>query len=110
MSRSIHLTILGGGPAGLAAGYFARKEGIPFTLFEANHRLGGNAVTYRHGEFLFDSGAHRFHDKDPEITQEIKTLLGAELRQIHVPSQICIKNRFVDFPLSPFNLLLNLGP
>jgi len=51
------------------------KGYIPF--LRPIHRLGGNAVTIDI-ETFFDSGAHRFHDKDPEITQEIKTLLGAE--------------------------------
>ena len=58
------LTVLGGGPAGLATGHFARKQGLPFTIFEASPRAGGNATTFQEGPFRFDSGAHRFHDRD----------------------------------------------
>lgn len=108
--RAPHFTILGGGPAGLAVGYYARKRNLRFTIFEAGDRVGGNAVTLRHKDFLFDSGAHRFHDKDPRITAEIKALLGEQLRQVERPSQIFHNGRFTDFPLSPFNLVLNLGP
>jgi protoporphyrinogen oxidase len=107
--NSIHITILGGGPAGLAAGYYAKKNGIPFTIYEASGRTGGNAITLEHGDFRFDSGAHRFHDKDREVTGEIKNLLGEDLKKISVPSTIFHNERFIDFPLSPLDLLIKLG-
>ena len=105
-----HVTILGGGPAGLAVAYFAQKNRLPFSLFEASDRLGGSSITLRRGEFLFDSGAHRFHDRDPEITAELRQLLGEDLREIFVPSQIYSRGRSFDFPLSPLNLILKMGP
>ena len=105
-----HLAILGGGPAGLAVGYYARKLGLPFTIYEATDRVGGNCVTLHHGDFAFDSCAHRFHDQEPQETAELQTLLGAELQRIDVPSLIYSEGRFVDFPLSPLNLLRTVGP
>lgn len=102
-------TILGAGAAGLSAGYFARKAGAAIDIFEAGATVGGSAVTYRHGDFLYDSGAHRWHDRDPEMTAEVLGLLGRQLKKIFVPSRILQRGRFVDFPLSPFNLLLALG-
>ena len=74
MKKTANITILGGGPAGLAVGYYARKNSLDFTIYEANNHIGGNCITFRHGDFLFDSGAHRLHDKDVEITEEIKSL------------------------------------
>ncbi|WP_397385230.1 NAD(P)-binding protein, partial [Prosthecobacter sp.] len=53
------LMILGGGPAGLAVGHFARKAGLEFQLLEASSRFGGNATTFVENGFRFDSGAHR---------------------------------------------------
>jgi len=105
-----HISILGGGAGGLSVGYYAKKAGRPFTIYEAAARPGGNCVTLRHGDFLFDSGAHRFHDKDPEVTRELKSLLGDDLRQIQVPSHIFYDGKYTDFPLSPLNLVLSLGP
>lgn len=35
------IAVIGGGPAGLAAAYFLRREGHGVTLFEANDKLGG---------------------------------------------------------------------
>jgi protoporphyrinogen oxidase len=104
------LTILGGGIAGLAAGYFAKRRKLPFEIHEAAERPGGNCVTLRHGEFAFDSGAHRLHDRQAEATGTLKSLLGSRLREISVPSQIYHRGRYVDFPLSPLNLMTSLGP
>ena len=35
------IAVIGGGPAGLAAAFFLRREGHAVTLFEANDKLGG---------------------------------------------------------------------
>ena len=109
MSKNRHITILGGGPAGLAAGYYAKKNGLSFTIVEARERIGGNAITLRHGDFLFDSGAHRFHDKDREITRELRDLIGEDFKKIEVPSKIYYGGKLIDFPLSPLDLLKKLG-
>jgi len=105
----MHITILGGGPAGLAAGYYAKKSRIPFTIYEAKPVLGGNCVTLKHGEFLFDSGAHRFHDKLEEITRELQELIGEDFKSISVPSKIYDAGRFIDFPLAPYDLVNKIG-
>lgn len=109
MSEKKEITILGGGLAGLAAGYYAKKEGLPFKIYEATGRIGGNSTTLRHGDFLFDSGAHRFHDEYKEITREIKDIVGDGFKKINVPSQVYYKGRLLDFPFIPFNLMKNLG-
>lgn len=103
------LYILGGGPAGLGAAWFAAQEGLPFQLYEGTAHLGGNCRTLRTEEFLYDTGAHRLHDKDPEITELIKTLLGKELLRVDAPSAILHNDRFVDFPLHLSGLLRSLS-
>ena len=105
-----HISILGGGPAGLAVGYYAKKSRLPFTVYEAKTSTGGNCITFRHKDFFFDSGAHRFHDKIEEITKELRGLLGEDLRKISVPSIIFHEGRAIHFPLSPLDLLKKLGP
>jgi protoporphyrinogen oxidase len=109
MTQPSHIAILGGGPAGLAVGYYARKRGLPFTVFEARDRVGGNCITHRHRDFRYDSGAHRLHDKEPEVTAEVQALLQADLRRINVPSLIYSEGKYIDFPLSPLNLAAALG-
>lgn len=109
MLSSNHITVLGGGPAGLATGYFAAKRGLPFAIFEAKPRPGGNAITIQHGEFRFDTGAHRFHDKDPEVTREIRQLLGDQLIEIDLPSHIYHGGKLIEFPISPRSLVRGMG-
>ncbi len=94
------IQILGGGPAGLAAGYYAKKRGLDFVLFESGSEVGGNCRTLRIGDFRFDTGAHRFHDKDPSVTCEVKKLLGSDLFHVDAPSEIFFEGQFYRFPLS----------
>jgi protoporphyrinogen oxidase len=109
-SQPRHVSILGGGPSGLFAGHYLKEHGVPFTVFEARDRIGGNCATYRHGDFYFDSGAHRLHDKDAGVTDAVAGLLGADLLRTTATSQILYNGRFVDFPLAPFSLAGHLGP
>jgi protoporphyrinogen oxidase len=101
-------TILGGGVAGLALACAARERDIPFTLYEASPRLGGNAATLRRGEFSFDAGAHRFHDRIAHATRKIQGFLGSDLHRVDAPSRIRSNGTFIDFPLSPLNLVSRL--
>ncbi len=82
MTHKRKFTVLGGGPAGLAVGFYGQSAGFTFRIDEAQNRVGGNCITLQHGEFRFDSGAHRFHHKDPQVTAEIRQLLGPDLRKI----------------------------
>ncbi len=41
-SRMYHTLIIGAGQAGLAAGYYLGRAGIPFLILEANERVGDN--------------------------------------------------------------------
>ncbi|MCU0917174.1 MAG: FAD-dependent oxidoreductase [Planctomycetes bacterium] len=107
--RGMHLSIWGGGLAGLAVGYHAGKQGIPFTVYEAAQHLGGNCRTLEQAGFRFDSGAHRLHHKKSAVTREVADLLGDALQEIHVPSRLYDEGQSIDFPLSPLNLLRSFG-
>ena len=104
------IDILGGGAAGLAAGYFARKNELSYRIYEASNVTGGNCRTYEYKGFKFDSGAHRFHDKDPEMTREVLSLMGDEIMEVSAPSYISHNKRLIHFPITPANLLINLNP
>lgn len=93
--------VLGGGIAGLSAAYFLKKNDIQVTVFEALSEPGGNCRTIRTDEFLYDTGAHRIHDKDSEITVQIKDLMGKHLMRVDAPSKIFDNGRLLSFPLEP---------
>jgi protoporphyrinogen oxidase len=104
------LTILGGGPAGLGTAFYAHRAGVPFVLFEGSSQLGGMCRTLRCGEHLYDTGAHRFHDRDPEITRDLVELLGDDLVRVEAPSAIWDRGRFIAFPPTPLNVIFAYGP
>ncbi len=104
-----HLTILGGGPAGLSVAHYAHRNGLPFVLFERASEFGGLCRTETCASHRFDTGAHRFHDQDSEITTDLKGLIGSELRSISKPSKVWLSGRFADFPPTPANLVLSGG-
>ena len=102
------IQILGGGPAGLTAGYYAKEHGLDFALFEAGTQVGGNCRTLQVEDFRFDTGAHRFHDKDPEVTSVVKKLLGDALFRVDAPSEIFFEGQFFRFPLTLSDLVEKL--
>ena len=109
--ETTNLHILGGGPAGLTTGYYAKKHSLNFTIFEAGEHAGGNCRTLKikgadcrfrvsqNEDFRFDTGAHRFHDKDPQVTEEVRNLLGDDLLRVEAPSEIFFEGKFYRFPL-----------
>ena len=79
MDQKSYLNILGGGPAGLSVGHYAKKKKVPFRIFEGSGQIGGNCRTITDGDFKYDTGAHRFHDKNEEVTSEKKQLTHISL-------------------------------
>ena len=104
-----HLAILGGGPAGLGVAFYAHRAGLPFDLYEGSTELGGMCRTLRSGGHLYDRGAHRFHDRDPDITRDVAELMGDELVRVEAPSAILDGGRYIDFPPTPLNVMFAYG-
>ena len=99
LKNNIKLHILGAGPAGLATGYYAKKNNIPLMLYEGSNEVGGNCKTIVQGQYRYDTGAHRFHDKHDFVTEEIKNLVGDDFKKVNSPSKIFFKDRMINFPL-----------
>ncbi|MDE0087308.1 MAG: FAD-dependent oxidoreductase [Candidatus Poribacteria bacterium] len=108
MMETADIHILGGGPAGLTAGYYAKQQNLDFVIYEAGENVGGNCRTLQLDNFRFDTGAHRFHDKDPEVTGEVKQLLGDNLLRVDAPSEIFYQEKFYRFPLTLNDLVEKL--
>ena len=109
MNNKLELYILGGGPAGVALSYYAHKNNIDFKLFEATSQIGGNCRTITHGDFKYDTGAHRLHDKVEKVTKVIKSVLKEDLLKVSAPSQIYLDSKKISFPLQLNNILNELS-
>ena len=109
-STNSHVAIFGAGPAGLACGWAMEESGnTNYSILEKSSVHGGNARTIKSGEFLYDTGPHRFHARNVEATTRVSELMGTDLHSVDAPARIWWQDRFVDFPLQPFQVLRNGG-
>ncbi len=104
------IVVLGGGLAGLGAGYTLAGSGISLLLIEKEPSVGGLSRTVHHRGFRFDLGGHRFLTDSEELRSLIKGLLGNELLTVRRRSKIFINGKYIDYPLRPLNALTGLGP
>jgi protoporphyrinogen oxidase len=102
--------VLGGGPAGLTAGYVLARRGIPVVVFEAERQVGGIAKTVERDGYRFDLGGHRFFTKSAEVERLWHELLGDELLLRPRMSRIRWRGRFLDYPLRATDVVRKLGP
>ncbi|MFF7842826.1 NAD(P)-binding protein [Streptomyces ossamyceticus] len=64
---STHLTVVGGGFAGLTAAITAAESGARVTVYEAHHTLGGRARTAQ-GPYRTNEGPHALYNGGPHWT------------------------------------------
>ncbi|WP_156725378.1 NAD(P)-binding protein [Streptomyces apocyni] len=60
-----HLTVIGGGFAGLTAAITAAESGAQVTLYESHHTLGGRARTTEAGPYRTNEGPHALYNGGP---------------------------------------------
>jgi protoporphyrinogen/coproporphyrinogen III oxidase len=71
------IAIVGGGISGLATAYQLTLDGVPFTLFEASHRLGGIVETVHSEQFVIECGPDSWVAEKP-WARELAIELGLE--------------------------------
>ena len=101
--------IVGGGPAGLAAGYELTKHNIPCVIYEKNYHLGGIASTIEYKGFHFDTGGHRFFSKNKEINELWQNVMGEDFLDRPRLSRIYYNKKWFNYPLKLFEVIRNLG-
>src|SRR3954471_3934476 len=102
--------VIGGGPAGLTAGYLLAKRGEPVIVFEAEDQLGGIAKTVERDGYRFDLGGHRFFTKASEVDALWHEVLDHEFRLRPRMSRIYWNGKFLDYPLRGTDVIRKLGP
>jgi protoporphyrinogen oxidase len=102
--------VLGGGPAGLTAGYLLGKEGHHAIVLEAEDQVGGLAKTVERDGYRFDLGGHRFFTKSREVNDLWHEVMGDEFLLRPRMSRIYWNNRYLDYPLRGSDVIKKLGP
>ena len=108
-SESIGTAVLGGGPAGLTAGYVLALRERPGVVFEADDIVGGIARTNEYKGYRFDLGGHRFFTKLGPVEKLWQTIMGADFLTRPRLSRIYYKQQFFAYPLVAKDVLGRLG-
>ena len=103
------ICIIGGGPAGLTAAYKLAQNGQKVSVYEADKIVGGMSKTFTLWGQLVDLGPHRFFSDDPRVNKLWLEVVGDKYSMVNRKTRIYFNNKFFDYPLKPFNALLNLG-
>src|ERR1051325_11061151 len=104
------VAVLGGGPAGLTAGYLLAKRGRPVIVFEAEPQVGGIAKTEVRDGYRFDLGGHRFFTKSKEVQALWHEVMREEFLLRPRMSRIYWNGKFLQYPLEGMDVIRKLGP
>jgi protoporphyrinogen oxidase len=104
------VAVLGGGPAGLTAGYLLAKRGQPVIVFEAEDQVGGIAKTEVRDGYRFDLGGHRFFTKSKEVNDLWHEVMREEFLLRPRLSRIYWNRKFLAYPLEGMDVIKKLGP
>ncbi|MEJ7892948.1 MAG: NAD(P)/FAD-dependent oxidoreductase [Solirubrobacteraceae bacterium] len=104
------VAVLGGGPAGLTAGYLLARRNVPVIVFESTDQVGGIAKTEVRDGFRFDLGGHRFFTKSKEVNDLWHEVLNEEFLLRPRMSRIYWNGKFLQYPLEGMDVIRKLGP
>jgi protoporphyrinogen oxidase len=104
------VAVLGGGPAGLTAGYLLARQGRPVIVFEAEDQVGGIAKTEVRDGYRFDLGGHRFFTKSKEVDDLWHEVMKEEFLKRPRQSRIFWNGKFLAYPLEGMDVVKKLGP
>lgn len=103
------MIIIGGGPAGLTAGYELARRGYDVHIVEKGDKVGGIARTETYKGFRFDIGGHRFYTKIEQVDRLWDEILGDDFIVVPRLSRIFYDGKLYHYPLEWRNALWNLG-
>src|SRR3982074_786430 len=92
------VVVLGGGPAGLTAGYQLSKKGKPVIVLESSDQVGGIARPEERDGYRFDLGGHRFFTKVKEVDDLWHEIMKEEFLRRPRPSRIYCRGKVLPDP------------
>lgn len=108
-TKNPKIVILGGGLAGLTAGYELAQAGKDVTVVEQHSGVGGLARTITVGKFKFDTGPHRWYTKNDMVNRWMLSLLKDETIKVPRLTRIYFDGKFFNYPIKIGNAMKGIG-
>ncbi len=104
--------ILGSGVCGLATALRIRELSpeTHITMLEAEDRVGGLARSLTVGGLVADMGPHRIHTELPDVQAFLQDIAGDEMIRVERRSKMWIRDRWIQYPPQPLEVLRVFGP
>ncbi|MFH1754038.1 MAG: NAD(P)-binding protein [Candidatus Omnitrophota bacterium] len=100
------ITVLGGGPSGLAAAWqLVRLKQGQIALYEKGETIGGICGYHLLNGYRLDYGPHKIYSVLPGIMDEFRELGKDRLREVKRKHRIVIRRRLLDYPVKLGQLL-----
>ena len=92
------VVVLGAGPSGLSAAYYAQKAGYKVVLLEKMNVAGGKGGSRQHKKFTVDFGPHAYHAMTKEFTDIMEKhgdgkLVDINIKHASIPQYCNILNK-----------------
>ena len=104
-----HVIILGAGPSGMSLAWRLASNNVKVEVLESAKMVGGLAGTIREDGYCLDFGPHSFFSEDEQIVSAVLDLFGNKLPSQPRQVKFYYKGRYLDYPLTPFGILFQMG-
>ena len=102
--------VLGAGATGLSAAWRLAQNGFEVKVIEKEDHIGGQAWTFKYGDFLLDLGPHKLYSTLDYVMEIIHDLLKDDLLEQPKKSRILINGKYINFPVGPKEMVTVLTP
>ena len=92
------LVVIGAGPTGITAAFYAQKKGFEVTLLEKEKYIGGKCASIKRNNFIGDFGPHAYHPLSKEINSLVKSHAKENYIQKPLNLKLIIKNKTLSYP------------
>jgi protoporphyrinogen oxidase len=116
-TKKTDVLVLGAGPAGLAAAYWAARAGLIVTVIDQERTAGGLMRSIRRGDFIVDVGRKELSRRIPSVCAFWDEILGNDMRPYNHRAGILFHNNIIEKSsyyagrrcAMPWSLLLRCG-
>ena len=103
------VVVVGAGPSGLTAAYYAQKAGYKVVLLEKMNVAGGKGGSRQHKKFTVDFGPHAYHAMTKEFTDIMEKHGDGKLVDINIKQKLYITKKPIGYPMKIQEAVGNFG-